>query len=182
MGALRTPRERWVEAGLQALAAGGVERVRIETLAKTLGVTKGGFYGYFANRDALLQEMLDTWERQTVKDVIDRVAREHHDLIDQVRLAGQLTFTDHGLPVDLAIRNWARHDKHVAKRLRRVDSRRMQLLRDAIGAVGGDPDDVEARCLLAFSLAIGRHLLAAEHPGHTREQVVARAADLILER
>jgi hypothetical protein len=58
----------------------------------------------------------------------------------------------------------------------------MQLLRDAIGAVGGDPDDVEARCLLAFSLAIGRHLLAAEHPGHTREQVVARAADLILER
>lgn len=180
MGALRTPRERWVEAGLQALAAGGVESVRIETLARSLGVTKGGFYGYFANRDALLSDMLDTWERQTVKDVIERVAREHDHLLDQVRLAGQLTFTDQGLPVDLAIRHWARHDVAVAKRLRRVDNRRMQLLRDAIGAIGDDPGEVEARCMLAFSLAIGRHLLAADHPDHTRDQVVARAADLIL--
>lgn len=182
MGALRTPRKRWVEAGLQALAAGGVESVRIESLARTLGVTKGGFYGYFANRDALLSEMLDTWERQTVQDVIERVAREHDDLLDRVRLAGQLTFTDQGLPIDLAIRHWARHDDDVAERLRRVDHRRMQLLRDALGAVSGDPDEVEARCLLAFSLAIGRHLLAADHPGRTRNQVVARAADLILDR
>jgi DNA-binding transcriptional regulator YbjK len=34
MGALRTPREKWVEEGLRALAEGGVEAVRIEALAK----------------------------------------------------------------------------------------------------------------------------------------------------
>lgn len=37
MGALRTPRERWVEEGLRALADGGVDAVRVEVLAKALG-------------------------------------------------------------------------------------------------------------------------------------------------
>jgi AcrR family transcriptional regulator len=33
-----------------------------ESPAQSLGVSKGGFYGYFRNRDALLIEMLGTWE------------------------------------------------------------------------------------------------------------------------
>lgn len=181
MGALQTPRERWVEEGLQALAAGGPEAVRVEALAKALGVTKGGFYGYFANRTVLLEEMLETWERQSIDDVIERVEREHEDVLDQVRLAGQLTFSARALPIDLAIRDWARRDPAVAKRLRRVDKRRMQLLRDAISRLCADSEEVEARCLLAFCLAIGRHFLAADHPGYPRSQVVARAADLILD-
>jgi AcrR family transcriptional regulator len=182
MGALRTPRERWVEEGLRALAAGGVDAVRIETLAKAIGVTKGGFYGYFSDRPALLTELLDSWERQCIDDVLDRVAQEHSDVVDQARLAGQLTFSDHLLPIDLAIRDWARRDEQVADRLRRVDNRRMQLLRDAIGSFCSDPDEVEARCLLAFCMAIGSHLLAADHPGRTSVEVRARASALLLRR
>lgn len=183
MGALRTPREMWVEEGLRALAEGGVDAVRVEALAKALGVTKGGFYGYFADRGALLTEMLDAWERESVDDVLDRVERAGGDVLDKVRLAGQLTFSgDRLLPIDLAIRDWARRDPAVAERLRRVDNRRMQLLRDAISTFCPDPDEVEARSLLAFCAAIGTHLLAADHPGRTRVQVIARAGDLILNR
>lgn len=42
MGATRTPRDKWIEEGLRALAAGGPEAVRIEVLAQALGVSKGG--------------------------------------------------------------------------------------------------------------------------------------------
>ncbi|MFD5735747.1 hypothetical protein ACFWIY_23380 [Streptomyces sioyaensis] len=42
-------------------------------------------------------------------------------------------------------------------------------------------DEVEARSLLAFCLAIGHHFLAAEHPGRARFDVRARAADLLLD-
>ncbi|MGV9881478.1 TetR/AcrR family transcriptional regulator [Streptomyces sp. NPDC003006] len=181
MGALRTPREKWIEEGLRALAAGGVETVRVEALAKALGVTKGGFYGYFANRGALLEAMLDTWERECVDDVLDRVEREGGDAREKVRLAGRLTFSgDRLLPIDLAVRDWARRDGAVAERLRRVDNRRMELARDAISTFCTDPDEVEARALLAFCMAIGNHFLAADHPGRTRPQVMARASDLIL--
>ncbi|MGW1177351.1 TetR/AcrR family transcriptional regulator [Kitasatospora sp. NPDC002543] len=182
MGALRTPREKWVEEGLRALAAGGVDAVRVEALAKSLGVTKGGFYGYFADRDALLTEMLDTWEWEATDDVLDRIEHQVTDTLDRARLAGHLTFSDRLRPIDLAVRDWARRDPAVAERLRRVDNRRMELLRAAIGTVCTDPAEIEARSLLAFCVAIGNHFLAADHPGRTRAEVLARAGDLILDR
>lgn len=182
MGALRTPREKWVEAGLRALADGGVEAVRVEALARALRVTKGGFYGHFADRQALLDAVLDAWERESVDDVLDRIEREGGDALAKARLAGRLTFSrDRLLPIDLAVRDWARRDPVVAERLRRVDNRRMQVLRDAIGTIRADPEEVEAWSLLAFCMAIGNHFLAADHPGRTREQVMARASALILD-
>jgi AcrR family transcriptional regulator len=180
---IRTTRERWVEQGLRALAAGGPDAVRVEALAKDLGVTKGGFYGSFADRDALLEAMLDTWEREATDEVLDRVEREGGDPRTRIERAGVLTFSsDRLLPIDLAVRDWARRDEAVAERLRRVDDRRMGLLRELIGTFCPDPDEVEARSLLAFCLAIGEHFLAAGHGDRTRAQVLARAADLLLDR
>jgi len=183
VGVTRTPRDRWVEEGLLALAAGGPEAVRVEALAKRLGVTKGGFYGYFADRDALLKAMLDTWERESVDEVLDRIEREGGDPRDKIQRAGVLTFSSGRLlPIDLAIRDWARRDEEVAERLRRVDNRRMALLRELIGTFCSDADEVEARSMLAFCVAIGEHFLAADHGYRTRAQVLARAADLLLNR
>jgi AcrR family transcriptional regulator len=48
--------------------------VRVESLARALGVTKGGFYGHFDDRNGLLDEMLDAWERLSVDEVIEQVA------------------------------------------------------------------------------------------------------------
>ena len=183
MGVTRTPRDSWIEEGLRALAAGGPEAVRIEVLAKKLGVTKGGFYGSFADRDALLAAMLDTWERESTDEVLDRVEREGGDPRTKIKRAGVLTFSsDRLLPIDLAVRDWARRDEAVAARLRRVDNRRMALLREMIGTFCDDPDEVEARSLLAFCVAIGEHFLAADHGDRTRAQVLSRAADLLLDR
>jgi AcrR family transcriptional regulator len=183
VGAIRTPRDRWIEEGLRALAAGGPDAVRVEALAKTLGVTKGGFYGYFADRGALLEAVLDAWERESIDEVVDRVEREGGDSRTKIQRAGVLTFSsDRLLPIDLAIRNWARRDDAVAERLRRVDNRRMALLREMIGTFCSDADEVEARSLLAFCVAIGEHFLAADHGDRTRAQVLARASDLLLSR
>jgi AcrR family transcriptional regulator len=184
VGATRTTRDRWIEEGLRALASGGPDAVRVEALAKRLGVTKGGFYGSFADRDALLVAMLDTWERESTDDVLERVEQAGGDARARIRRAGMLTFSDDRLlPIDLAVRDWARRDEVVAERLRRVDNRRMALLREMIGTFCADPDEVEARSLLAFCVAIGEHFLAAEHSGgRTREQVLALAADLLLDR
>lgn len=179
MGRPQTPRRRWVEEATHALAAGGPDAVRIEALAKKLGVTKGGFYGYFADRNALLEEVLDGWEERSVDDVLAVVEQSRGDPRSRATLAGRLTFADDLLPVELAVRDWARRDRTVAERLRRVDNRRMELLRATLGQICPDRDEVEARSLLAFCAAIGNHFLAADHPGSSRQQVLARALDIL---
>ena len=183
VGTTRTPRDGWIEEGLRALAAGGPDAVRVEALARRLGVTKGGFYGYFADRGALLTAMLDVWERESTDEVLDRVEREGGDPRTKIHRAGVLTFSgDRLLPIDLAVRDWARRDPAVAERLRRVDNRRMGLLREMIGTFCADPDEVEARSVIAFCMAIGAHFLAADHGDRSRAEVLADAVDLLLKR
>jgi hypothetical protein len=49
-----------------------------------------------------------------------------------------------------------------------------------IGTFVDDADDVEARGMLAFSLAIGSHFIAADHGGRSRKQVLERATKRLL--
>jgi AcrR family transcriptional regulator len=179
MPAPRTPPARWVEEGLRALAVGGPDAVRIEPLALALGVTKGGFYGYFSDRRALLEEMLDTWERRVIDEVIEHVEGEGGDARARLRRLFALASSSAGelLKIELAIRDWARRDKAVAKRLKRVDNRRMEFMRALFGDFCRDGDDVEARCLLAFSLFIGSPFITADHNGRIRADVVEQALE-----
>ena len=61
--ATRLDAAAWVAAAFDALADGGIDAVRVEPLAKALGITKGSFYWHFADRRALLDAMLDAWMR-----------------------------------------------------------------------------------------------------------------------
>jgi AcrR family transcriptional regulator len=170
----RTPRSKWIEQGLRALAAGGPDAVRIEPLAQTLGVTRGGFYWHFADRRALLEEMLDTWERATTDEVIERVDSAGGDPGAKLRRLFALA-TSGVVAVDLAVRDWARREQAVAERLRRIDNRRMDYLRSLFGAICPDTDDVEARCMLYYSLLIGNHFIAADHGARSRADVMKLA-------
>src|SRR3954449_3627509 len=166
----RTPQSTWIEAGLQALAAGGPDAVRVDLLAKDLGVTRGGFYWHFSSRQVFLDALLDAWEHRSTDDVLERVEEEGGDARDKVQMAGTLTFSKELLRIDLAVRDWARRERTVAKRLRRVDNRRMDYLRSLFGAFCPDEDEVEARCMLFYSLWIGNHFIAADHGAHSRAE------------
>jgi AcrR family transcriptional regulator len=176
MAQTRTPRSRWIDEGLRALAAGGPDAVRVEALAQALGVTKGGFYWHFGDRRALLDEMLDTWERASIDEVIERVEGEGGDARDRLRRLFALASSTGGLlKTDLAVRDWARREQAVAERLRRADNRRMEYLRSLFGAICADEDDVEFRSMVAFSLWIGNHFIAADHGARSRADVLELA-------
>src|SRR2546423_180219 len=163
MALTRTPRSRWVNEGLQALADGGPDAVRVETLARALGVTKGGFYWHFSDRGALLDEMLDAFEHAGVDEVIERVENEGGNA--RTKLRRLFAVTPSGgkrFKIELAIRDWARRDRTVARRLRRVDNRRMDYLRSLFAAFCNEKDEVEVRSMLAFSLFIASDFIVAD--------------------
>jgi AcrR family transcriptional regulator len=191
MATTRTPRIGWIDAGLRALAAAGPDAVRIESLAQALGVSKGGFYWHFDGRPALLEEMLDRWERAMVDEVIARVDEEPAgDARTRLRrlfaLAAERARPGSAnrleapslMEIELAIRDWARRDRAVAGRLALVDNRRMQYMRELFGALCSEPEEVEVRCLLAFSIFVGSPFIAADHGAFSRAEIV----QLVLER
>ena len=178
----RTPRASWIEEGLRALGVGGPDAVRIETLAQALGVTKGGFYWHFDDRRALLDEMLDTWERVVTEDVIKRVEAGGGDARAKLRrLFGIAISIDDMVAIEMAIREWARRDKAVAERLHRLDNRRMEYMRSLFGELTTDKNDVEVRCFLAFAMFVGNHYIGADHPRRQRRRdVIEKSVERLL--
>lgn len=179
-----TPPEAWVEEASRLLATSGPDAVRVETVAARLGVTKGGFYWHFADRNALLQSILDEWERTLVDEIITQVDHDATEPSARLRrlfdLANVFARSEYGPALELTIRDWARRDKAVAKRLRRVDGRRMAYLRSLFRELGVPDDEAEARSLLAFALFVGNPLISADHDGRTRRDVVGKALESLL--
>ena len=160
---------------------GGPDAVRIEKLAQALGVTKGGFYWHFDDRPALLEEMLDAWERLVVDEVMERVEAGGGDARAKLRRLFALASSSRDLmKIELAVRDWARRDKAVAKRLRRIDNRRMEYMRSLFGDFCTDEDEVEVRCMLVMSLFIANHFIVAEHGARSRPEVLKLALGRLL--
>ncbi|TMQ71867.1 MAG: TetR family transcriptional regulator [Candidatus Eisenbacteria bacterium] len=110
--------------------------MRVEVLARTLGVTKGSFYWHFRDRRELMEILLREWEEeaQILTDAL-KTASPIGALPAIVQDLGRRNLSSERgeSPSDAAIFSWAALDSHVAKRTERAERRRMQLFRKLIG-------------------------------------------------
>ncbi|MEM6995620.1 MAG: TetR/AcrR family transcriptional regulator [Myxococcota bacterium] len=180
MAEAKTGKQAWIDAAVGALAAGGVEAVRVERLARALGVTKGSFYWHFADRGALLESVVDAWEAAGTEAVIAAVEAGGGDARARARALWAQTSGDDNLTAELALRDWGRRDPAIAARIQRVDNRRMGYLRSLLGELFGDTDDIEAKAMLLYSLLIGNYFIAAKHGRRSRRRVLRDAVELLL--
>ena len=173
MANARTPRDAWVRAALEALAEGGPESVRVEVLAKRLGVTKGGFYGYFDGRDQLLSEALDLWEREAAQAVIDEVEQSEGDAQERLRsLFASVKARESIARAEFAIREWARRDPAVAARLRRVDHARLDYLRELHGELTGDAAEAAVRAAVTIGVWLAGHYMRFDTEGFDHDALL----------
>ena len=133
-----------------------------------------GVQGRLWHYQALLEEMLDTWEKTGTEDIA-RVASHPGDARQEL-----FDIPPEGLAVELAVRDWSRRDSDVAGRLRRADNRRMGFVRSLFGEFCADEDDVEVRSMMSYSMVIGSYFVAVEHGDRTRSQVLQLAIDHLL--
>src|SRR5690606_20383857 len=108
-------REDWTTAAARAMSSGGIEAVRVEALARELGVTKGSFYWHFADGAALLEAVLTRWE-EAATAAMEAAAAQPSPEQRIGSLFRQLARPTGGLS-DAEVRAWARRDRSVAERV-----------------------------------------------------------------
>src|ERR1700690_2571406 len=107
----------WIEAGIREIARSGVEGVRVEVLAKNLGVTKGGFYRRFKDRAALLEGILRRWSAGRIAAIEQQTSLDGETARERLRALIRLyseRMNPEGMAVELAIRQWARSGEAAA--------------------------------------------------------------------
>ena len=152
----------WEQAALEVLAHGGVAAVAVESLARTLGVTKGSFYWHFPTREALLKAAIDRWEqrdedqvighveriadpRERLRELFQRVSRE---VQSHLVYAALLQASDHAL---------------VQPVIERISRRRLALLTAAYAEAGFEPRTARHRARLAYTAYSGFLQLNQRH-------------------
>jgi AcrR family transcriptional regulator len=176
--------ETWIKAGFAEIARSGVEGVRVEVLAKNLGVTKGGFYRRFRDRGALLSAMLADWSAGRIAAIEQQASLDGETARERlkalIRLYSERTSTE-GMAIELAIRQWARTDEAAAEAVASVDAARLKNVAGLYRATGLAGDDADAKAFLFYCFIFGQSLLFLESGQRRRTQLVARSAETLLD-
>jgi len=157
----RLDADSWIEAAFDALAENGVEAIRVERLAKSMGVTKGSFYWHFKDRQALLDSLLQSWRQRATLAIIDRLEsaneppeRRIKHLLSLAR--GNQSRPNRGADLEMAIRMWAKQDHKAAACIAEIDRLRRNYIEALLTATKLFPaDEVKSRAVLVYAYMQG---------------------------
>jgi AcrR family transcriptional regulator len=126
--------DNWLNAAFTRLSEQGIEAVRVEVLARDLGVSKGSFYWHFRDRGDLLDKVLSRWEASELGwlDV------ENDDGNAATRWAGVVARTSkpEHVRTEVAVQAWARMDERVARRVAALERKKAGLIAGVLRDVG----------------------------------------------
>ncbi len=165
----RLSKADWIKAALRALAGSGVEAVRVERLAETLGVTKGSFYWHFVNRDALLAAILEAWRSEATEAIAADVEASAGDPVEKLKRLFAIVARFDGR-LDLAVRRWAAQDEKARAALAGVDRRRLGYLEGLFAGLGFGERQALARARLVYHALIGQFAMGMPVAREEREK------------
>jgi len=176
----RQSKKSWLDAALQALASGGGDKVRGESLAKNLGVTKGSFYWHFKDREQFLDELLSFWAEQSTQTVITN-PNYPTDSKERVRaVAEDIVRRDLG-KMDPHIRSWTQYDKRRGKVVAKIDKMRFEFLRALFLAAGFSITGASLRAQSLYRYVLGEQFISVRESMGQRVQRMQAHVDLLLQ-
>jgi AcrR family transcriptional regulator len=177
-------RDMWIEAALKQIGRSGIDGVRVEVLAESLGITKGGFYRRFKDRRALLDAMLETWRRGRIAAIEQQTELGDEEPRERLRSLIRLyseRLNPEGIAIELAIRQWARSDAAAVAAVESVDDTRLRRVTRLYQAIGLAADEARARAVLVYSFIFGQSLLFLGEAPRKRASLIAACADVLTE-
>ena len=174
-------RRNWIDGAIDVLAREGVAGLRVEVLAKRCGVTKGSFYWHFKDRQDLLAAVLEHWREGRIRDIEKTTTvtpgMERSQLHFAIEVYGA-SRNRKGMSIELAVRDWARHDPQAAAVVEAVDLYRLDCTRKLFVAAGLSDAEAKSRSLLLYACVFGLSLMHYahfdDHPDDLKQRIAER--------
>lgn len=166
----RTTREDWLKLALAALVRDGIDRVKVQVIAKTLGVSRSGFYWFFKSTKDLHNQMLEYWLRKNTGPIIEHAMRPADTIAENV-LGVFECWVDESLfdpHLDIAVRLWARRSAQVKAIVEQADDQRMDALTAMFRRHGFEAEDAVIRARVIYYAQIGHYTLGITDDLDTR--------------
>jgi AcrR family transcriptional regulator len=143
----------WLIAASVRLSEQGVEAVRVEVLARDLGVSKGSFYWHFRDRGDLLEKMLSRWEQGEL-GWLDVDQDDASAATRWARVVARTANPEH-IRMEVAVRAWARRDERVARRVAALEAKKSGLIAGVLRDVGFSRTAAESWAEVVLLVCLG---------------------------
>lgn len=163
--------DAWVDAAYAAFETGGVAAVRVDPLAKALGITRGSFYWHFKDRGALLRAVIERWQTVSTEQEIEAIEAAGGSPAERLLRLLRSCATDDG-KFEIGIRAWASEDRAVGAIVAKTDARRIAYLTELATEAGVPTEIAEARARVAYLAWLGSYM------GAVPSGVAQRSADM----
>ncbi|GEM_PF-492488 len=172
----------WVDAAIQILVRDNVRGIKIDTLCKSLGVTKGSFYWHFATRGELLLAMLSNWRRRMTIDVIRSITRSGAEARQQLRSLLSLPRQPKSpafAQIEFSIRDWGRRVEMPHQVVEEVDKIRLNYFENLFLEQGLPRHEARERAYVTYCLMMGDSILHHTLEGVSSDRFVDLAMELV---
>jgi AcrR family transcriptional regulator len=149
--------ELWLDAAYRALIEGGVEAVKIQSLAKGLGLARTSFYWFFKDREELLAALVAQWREKNTGGLV-RQTEAYAESLTEAMLNVFDCWHDPALfdsQFEFAVRSWALQSPEILAEVRAADRRRLDALAAMLVRFGQDPATADVAARTAYLVQIG---------------------------
>ncbi len=178
-------RETWTGAATEVLVDQGIDHVRVDVLARQLGVTRGSFYWHFRDREELLRSVLQAWRELSTEQLTLRLSTAHVDPRQQLRDVLSLPLRGRSAAraarIELAIRAWARRDELARHAVDESDASRIAYIAQVFSALGFAVAEARSRAFLLYAFVVGESLMPRQGNA-TLRQDRGRLVEQLLQR
>lgn len=143
----------WLDFSLKVLVSKGPDSLKIDSLCKLKGVSKGSFYHHFKNRAEFIDQLMDYWfEKMT----IDFIAQANTQASPMERLEKlDRVIAGNNIEAELHIRAWALKESKIAGHLAKIDEQRQQYLVSCYVDLGMENSLANDVATMAYSTFLG---------------------------
>jgi AcrR family transcriptional regulator len=156
-------REAWTEAATGVLVDQGIDHVRVDVLARQLGVTRGSFYWHFGSREELLRSVLQAWRDSATVQLTRRLEQAsddpHEQLRDVLSLPQRGRSAARAARIELAIRAWARRDDMARLAVDEADAARIGYIAQIFSSLGFAIAVARQRAFITYAHVVAESLM-----------------------
>jgi len=164
----------WIAAARELLITEGVAAIKVDRLARRLGVTRGGFYWRFAGLPALLEAVLADWRDTNsvaVLAALEGPGSPRQRFQDLMRV--WIEEAGYSPAYDTAVREWGRTDPAVAAVVTEVDERRLAAFERLFRDAGYRPREALVRARITYYHQVGYYALGVQEAREQRRALGA---------
>lgn len=163
-GGGKSTKADWFNLAIDALVNEGIDQVKVQVMAKKLGVSRSSFYWFFDSIQDLQDQLLSHWLERNTGPIIERTMRPAATITMAICNVFEcwVDFALFDPNLDIAVRFWGRRDAKVRSIVRQADDQRVEALSRMFGRYGYDAEDALIRARILYFTQIGHYTLEVQ--------------------